>query len=105
MRILSREIESPDHVANAAIAEAADRLEELDQAYIKIWGLHHSEEAVTDMLIDGIKKELAKNCHLADGEDCTLIGLKRLLRQAMMLRAMVPQASVQVEKTKQNSQP
>lgn len=29
MRILSREIESGDGVANAAIAEAADRLEEL----------------------------------------------------------------------------
>ena len=23
---------------------------------------------------------LEKNCHLADGEDCTLIGLKRALR-------------------------
>lgn len=29
MRILSREIQSGDGVANAAIAEAADRLEEL----------------------------------------------------------------------------
>jgi uncharacterized protein (UPF0212 family) len=30
MRILARDIESGDGVANAAIAEAADRLEELD---------------------------------------------------------------------------
>ncbi len=29
MRILSREIQSPDGVANAAIAEAAERLDEL----------------------------------------------------------------------------
>jgi hypothetical protein len=32
MRILARDIQSGDGVANAAIAEAADRLEEMDAA-------------------------------------------------------------------------
>lgn len=31
LRILSRDIQSEDGVANAAIAEAADRIEELDK--------------------------------------------------------------------------
>jgi len=36
LRILSKEIQSDDGVANAAIAEAADKLEELDE---KVWDL------------------------------------------------------------------
>lgn len=36
MRILARDIESEDGVANAAIAEAADRLERMRDALIRI---------------------------------------------------------------------
>jgi len=36
MRILSQDIQSEDGVANAAIAEAADRLEKLSSALIEI---------------------------------------------------------------------
>jgi len=42
------------------------------------------EEAVeqikeTTRLVEGIRAELRKNAHLADGDDCTLIGLKQLI--------------------------
>lgn len=42
------------------------------------------EEAVeqikeTNRLVEGIRAELMKNAHLADGDDCTLIGLKQLI--------------------------
>ena len=42
------------------------------------------EEAVeqikeTNRLVEGIRAELRKNAHLADGDDCTLIGLKQLI--------------------------
>jgi transcriptional regulator of heat shock response len=47
-----------DGIANAVIAEAASRLNEL---------------------IEGIKVVLNENSHLADGEDCTLIKLKKLI--------------------------
>jgi len=58
MRILSVEIQSGDGIANAAIAEAANRLEELDAA---------------------IRETIEENLHLADGENCTLIKLKRAI--------------------------
>ncbi len=56
--ILAEDIESNDGVANAAIQEAALRLMELTK---------------------GIKEVLEENRHLADGENCTLIKLKRLV--------------------------
>ena len=37
MRILSQDIESNDGIANAAIAEAADRMEELDRICNQIY--------------------------------------------------------------------
>ena len=57
LHILSTDIQSEDGVANAAIAEGALRLSELVQG-------------ITDTLMD--------NLHLADGDDCTLIKLKKL---------------------------
>lgn len=51
MRALARDIRSPDGVANAAIEEAAQRLDELVTAIV--WTLDDNE-------------------HLADGDDCTL---------------------------------
>jgi len=57
--ILSQDIQSEDGVANAAIGEGALRLSEL---------------------IQGIREVLMDNLHLADGEDCTLIKLKRLIK-------------------------
>ena len=59
LRILSVDIYSEDGVANAAIAEGALRLQEL---------------------VDGIKEVLMDNLHLADGEDCTLLKLKKLIK-------------------------
>jgi hypothetical protein len=56
--ILSEDIQSDDGVANACILEGASRLSEL---------------------IRGIKEVLIENAHLADGEDCTLIKLKKLI--------------------------
>lgn len=58
LRILSADIQSDDGVANAAISEGALRLQEL---------------------IEGIKEVLYENRHLADGDDCSLIRLKRLI--------------------------
>lgn len=57
--ILSQDIQSEDGVANAAIGEGALRLSEL---------------------VEGIREVLMDNLHLADGEDCTLIKLKRLIK-------------------------
>ena len=42
------------------------------------------EEAVEQIkeyhrLVEGIRAELMKNAHLADGDECTLIGLKQLI--------------------------
>jgi hypothetical protein len=56
--ILSENIDSEDGVANACIAEGALRLDEL---------------------VKGITEVLYDNRHLADGEDCTLIKLKKLI--------------------------
>jgi hypothetical protein len=58
LQILVEEMDSDDGVANAVIAEAAKRL--LD-------------------LTHGIKEVLEDNRHLADGDDCTLIKLKKLV--------------------------
>jgi len=57
--ILARDIQSQDGVANVCIAEGALRLSEL---------------------VEGIKEVLMDNLHLADGEDCTLIKLKKLIK-------------------------
>jgi len=57
--ILSQDIQSEDGVANAAIGEGALRLSEL---------------------VEGIREVLMDNLHLADGEDCTLIKLKQLIK-------------------------
>lgn len=57
--ILARDVRSQDGVANACIAEGALRLSEL---------------------VEGIKEVLMDNLHLADGEDCTLIKLKKLIK-------------------------
>ena len=45
LRILSRDIQSPDGVANAAIAEAADRLEELAACREALVGVAGSDSA------------------------------------------------------------
>lgn len=58
LQVLVEDIDSLDGVANAVIAEAAMRL--LD-------------------LTHGIKEVLEDNRHLADGHDCTLIKLKKLV--------------------------
>lgn len=54
----------------------AERWRSLAQAW--------KEEAVEQIkeasrLVEGIRAELRNNAHLADGDDCTLIGLKRLI--------------------------
>ncbi len=56
--ILSEDIYSEDGVANACVLEGAARLSEL---------------------VQGIKEVLFDNRHLADGESCTLIKLKKLI--------------------------
>ena len=56
--LLARDIESEDGVANACISEAASRISELTA---------------------GIREVLLDNLHLADGENCTLIKLKKLI--------------------------
>jgi len=58
LQILATDIQSDDGVANSAIAEAALRLSEL---------------------IQGIHETLIDNLHLADGDNCTLIKLKKLV--------------------------
>ena len=56
---LAETIESPDGVANSCLFEAALRLNEL---------------------VEGIEEVLYDNRHLADGENCTLIKLKKLIQ-------------------------
>jgi hypothetical protein len=58
LQVLVDNIDSLDGVANAVIAESAIRLLDLTR---------------------GIKEVLEDNRHLADGDDCTLIKLKKLL--------------------------
>lgn len=58
LQILAVDIQSDDGVANTAIAEAALRLSEL---------------------VQGIHETLMDNLHLADGDNCTLIKLKKLV--------------------------
>lgn len=43
MRVLARDLQSDDGVANAAILEAADRLEELNEALGQEWGRLNQE--------------------------------------------------------------
>jgi len=62
----------------AYASEAYQR--EIDAAeWDQISGMLHAMKAVNDWLVTGITAELKKNAHLADGEDCPLIDLKRLL--------------------------
>jgi hypothetical protein len=56
--MLARDIESEDGVANACIQEGAHRIAELTA---------------------GIREVLLENLHLADGENCTLAKLKKLI--------------------------
>lgn len=58
LRILSMDIVSDDGIANSAIAEAADRLEQYMHA---------------------VNQTLEENLHLADGKNCTLMHLKRAI--------------------------
>jgi len=62
---LATTIQSNDGVANAAIYEAAFRLDEQD--------------ARINQLETAIKKVIEENLHLADGDNCTLIELKRVI--------------------------
>lgn len=62
---LSRTIESGDGVANAAIAEAAYRLDE--------------QTLIIRRLETAIRETIEDNLHLADGDVCTLIKLKRAI--------------------------
>ena len=58
LQILAQDIDSEDGVANAVIAEAALRVLELTK---------------------GIEEVLEDNRGLADGDDCTLVKLKKLI--------------------------
>lgn len=110
MRILARDIQTDDGVANAAISEAADRLQELHDTGIlyahrkaafdemergvtglqrmcdnaKV-GLKKSQKYISELTSNAllwhtaIQKTLSENAELADGEDCTLIHLKKAL--------------------------
>jgi len=62
---LATTIQSNDGIANAAIYEAALRLDEQD--------------ARINQLETAIKKVIEENLHLADGDNCTLIELKRVI--------------------------
>lgn len=62
---LSETIQSGDGVANAAIAEAAFRLDE--------------QAIIIANLETAIRETIEGNLHLADGENCTLIKLKRAI--------------------------
>ena len=52
-------LRTEEGVIEAAILEGAERMEELDAA---------------------IRKTLSENAHLADGDNCTLIDLKRVVK-------------------------
>lgn len=65
MRELAATIQSDDGIANAACYEAAERLDEQD-GRIK-------------QLESAISETLNENAHLADGDVCTLIRLKRVI--------------------------
>lgn len=67
LRILVRDIQSNDGIANACIAEAANRLEELVE--------------INSHLLNGVTKCLNDNLHLSDGDVCTLIDLKNALKK------------------------
>ena len=62
---LATTIQSNDGIANAAIYEAALRLDEQD--------------ARINQLETAIKKVIEENLYLADGDNCTLIELKRVI--------------------------
>jgi len=64
MRVLSRDIKSDDGVANAALREAAARLDE-------------QEHRINELQI-AIHETIEENLHLADGDNCTLIKLKQV---------------------------
>ena len=62
MRILARDIQSDDGVANGAISEAADRMEELqaqhrkdDDEYAKLWQMYGDLEDERDRLREALE--------------------------------------------------
>ena len=65
MRELAATIQSDDGVANAACYEAAERIDDQDRRIKQL------ESAISETLND--------NAHLADGDVCTLIKLKRVI--------------------------
>jgi hypothetical protein len=72
MRILARDIESSDGVANSAIAEAADRLEELQR-------LNDSMQTERDLWIKvGREKLQAAESEIATQKNLYTFSLKRI---------------------------
>lgn len=65
LRLIADQITAPDHVPAMCLRDAAAMIESLAMQ--------------RDKLRDGIKAVLTENAHLADGEVCTLIDLKRLV--------------------------
>jgi len=71
MRILARDIDSQDGVANAAIAEAADRLEEFQNALLQIreLGLMYIDGHSCIMNFDGRSHPCATAARNVLGDD------------------------------------
>lgn len=65
---LSETIQSDDRVASAFCSQAAERLD--------------YQTVVIKLLETAIRETIEDNLHLADGEDCTLIKLKRAIDYA-----------------------
>lgn len=71
MRILSRDIQSEDGVANAAIAEAAERLQEQQESLDGLTQVIKSQKQTNDALVKMCKEllgalEKIANCNQAD---------------------------------------
>ena len=87
LRVLARDIETDDGVINGCLNEAADRIEYLAEE-IRLSGEMHNANALhiakveteCDNLWHAIQKTIDDNLYLADGEVCTLIDLKRVMR-------------------------
>jgi uncharacterized protein Yka (UPF0111/DUF47 family) len=56
LRILAQDIESPDGVANAAIQEAADRIDELASEVEDLRNQNHSNWIAAESRLDRIKR-------------------------------------------------
>lgn len=91
LRILAEDIQSGDRVANQCIREGADRLEELHGVAgnilegctpadaKKLREANHALIEENGNLRAAILKTIMDNLSLADGENCTLIDLKRAI--------------------------